>query len=150
MLIINKKQTTINSCVDAATTPTPISTISINNRSPLCITPTITSCDGDIPDGTKIKYIGYTDCNFPHMLFTHGADGTLTHHCSGKKVCPSTDGQYLIISSSCDAEKAKYERTSVCILFFAGFSFYRRFVLNIIVNNHCEGDVLSTASDYKA
>ena len=84
----------------------------------MCITPDISNCDGNIPDGTKImfKSMPNNDCDHPHMLFTHASDGTLTHHCSGKKVCPSNDGQYLMISSLCSADESTYTRTQVTTL----------------------------------
>ena len=86
----------------------------------MCITPNITTCNGNISDGTKIIYksMPNKDCNHPHMLFTYGQDGTLTHHCSGKKVCPSADGGYWVISSTCASDEVQYTRTQVFCCYF--------------------------------
>ena len=53
------------------------------------------------------------DCNHNHMLFVHGVDGTLTHKCSGKQICPNEYNQ-LVVSSACGGEYAKFARTKVC------------------------------------
>ena len=97
--------------------PTAIQTRDVNTL--FCLTPTdVTSCD-NFPDGTKIKFLTPSDrnCNKTHMLFSLSTDGILTHHCSGKMVCPSDDGEYLIISSKCKIEDSQYERTDKVYLF---------------------------------
>ncbi|XP_057304821.1 uncharacterized protein LOC130641845 isoform X1 [Hydractinia symbiolongicarpus] len=98
----------------AASSPTPIITEHLYYHREMCVTPNITSCSGDIPDGTKIMYrtMPNYDCDHEHMQFIYKPDGTLIHKCSGKNVCPSDDGQYWIISSACDAEASKYTRTA--------------------------------------
>ena len=95
--------------------PTPISTLDLYYHGAMCLTPNITSCDGDIPDGTKIIYKSSPnkDCDHPHMLFYYHSDGTLIHKCSEKKVCPSDDGEFLILSSTCGVDASKYSRTKV-------------------------------------
>ena len=64
------------------------------------------------------------------MQFTLSADGTLKHHCSGKMVCPRKPAQgkrcELMISSKCQPQDAKFERTAGMISKFA-----RTFVLKL-------------------
>ena len=100
---------------DNTIVPTPISTIDLYYHKAMCLIPDIKSCNGKIPDGTKLIYhlSPNKDCNQPHMLFQYLSDGTLVHHCSKKKVCPSKDRKFLILSSSCADEESKFYRTRV-------------------------------------
>lgn len=84
-------------------------------------------------------------CDQPFMQFTLSADGTLKHHCSGKMVCPRKPAQgkrcELMISSKCQPQDAKFERTAGMISKFA-----RTFVLKlefiiIIIPYHPRGRI---------
>ena len=79
----------------------------------MCITPDIENCD-NVPDGTKLIYKSMPnyDCDHERMLYVYESDGTLKHHCSGKKICADTNG-LLMVSSQCSDQGAKFERTQV-------------------------------------
>eukprot|EP00111_Clytia_hemisphaerica_P010409 TCONS_00030414-protein len=95
---------------------TPISTVDLYYHSRMCITPDITNDDecAAIPDGTKLIYkqMPNLDCNHNRMLFDYKSDGTMIHHCSGKKICQDADG-WLHVSSTCGAEESKFNRTQL-------------------------------------
>lgn len=57
------------------------------------------------------------DCYHDWMLYDYKSDGTLTHHCSGKRICTGDDGK-LMISSQCGVEQSKFDRTAVSEEFF--------------------------------
>ena len=73
-------------------------------------------------------------CDQPFMQFTLSGDGTLKHHCSGKMVCPRKPAQgkrcELMISSKCQPQDAKFERTAGMISKCA-----HAFVLNLVLKN---------------
>lgn len=89
----------------------------------MCIKPQRGNCRP--PDGTILVLTQTKPCNQPFMQFTLSADGTLKHHCSGKMVCPRKPARgkrcELMISSKCQPQDAKFERTAgmICILTFA-------------------------------
>ena len=100
---------------DNYVTPTPISTLPLYYHSPMCVAlKGIELCSDYVPDGTRLIYqsMPQFDCNHNHMLFVHGVDGTITHKCSGKKVCPNAHKQ-LVVSNQCDGDSAKFLRTKV-------------------------------------
>ena len=74
----------------------------------------INTCTNNVEDDTLLIYQSmlHFDCNHHHMLFMHGIDGTLTHKCSGKKICPNRYG-YLVASSKCELTNSKFIRTKV-------------------------------------
>ena len=80
----------------------------------MCIKPQRGKCQP--PDGTILVLTQTKPCDQPFMQFTLSADGTLKHHCSGKMVCPRKPAQgkrcELMISSKCQPQDAKFERTA--------------------------------------
>lgn len=94
----------------------------------MCIKPQRGKCQP--PDGAILVLTKTKPCDQPFMQFTLSADGTLKHHCSGKMVCPRKPAQgkrcELMISSKCQPQDAKFERTAGMISKFA-----RTFVLKL-------------------
>ena len=84
------------------------------HASGLCIKPQRGNCNP--PDGTVLVLAKVKTCDQPFMQFALKADGTLKHECSGKMVCPgsppSGKGCELVISSKCQPQNAKFERTA--------------------------------------
>ncbi|XP_020631475.1 uncharacterized protein LOC110068439 [Orbicella faveolata] len=80
----------------------------------MCIKPQRGKCQP--PDGTILVLTKSKPCDQPFMQFTLSADGTLKHHCSGKMVCQRKPAQgkrcELMISSKCQPQDAKFERTA--------------------------------------
>lgn len=80
----------------------------------MCIKPQRGNCQP--PDGTILVLTQKKPCDQPFMQFSLSADGTLKHHCSGKMVCPRKPAQgkrcELMISSKCQPQDAKFERTA--------------------------------------
>ena len=74
----------------------------------------IEKCTDYVADGTQLIYqmMPQFDCNHNRMLFVHNVDGTLTHKCSGKKICPNELNQ-LVVSNQCNKDSAKFLRTKV-------------------------------------
>ena len=66
------------------------------------------------------------------MLYDYKSDGTLTHHCSGKRSCTGDDGK-LMISSQCGVEQSKFKRTAVSEEFELVF-----ISLPIYIKTNCE------------
>lgn len=98
--------------------PTGIRTNALYYVGPLCIVPgDYSSCDNQIPDGTKLKYlkVPHDNCNINYMQFKLTSEGILLHHCSDKKVCTMDDSN-LVISSLCKEEKSKFIHTPVSLL----------------------------------
>uniref|UniRef100_A0A7M6DPA1 Uncharacterized protein n=1 Tax=Clytia hemisphaerica TaxID=252671 RepID=A0A7M6DPA1_9CNID len=97
-----------------ANVPTPISTVDLYYHKRMCVTPKIDTdaeC-ANIPDGTNLIYkeMPNFDCDHKRMLFDYNADGSLIHHCSGKRICLDQNG-FLQVSSQCGIEESKFERT---------------------------------------
>ena len=96
--------------------PTSITSAALFYHTPFCISPQITYCSKAVPDGTVLKYINRDihsgHCEHNYMKFIFAADGSLTHHCSGKKVCISSD-DILILNTTCEVEIPRFKHTKV-------------------------------------
>ena len=96
--------------------PTSLTSADLYYHSPFCITPSITSCSANVPDGTVLKYIDREThsghCEHDYMKFVFAADGTLTHRCSSKKVCIDTK-DILVLRTNCVGETPRFSRTKV-------------------------------------
>lgn len=77
-----------------------------------CVQPQRASCQ--VSDGTILIYKSPADCSKEYQKFIYD-NGVLMHKCSGKYVCPRGGrvdwGANLVLSSNCDPENAKFERT---------------------------------------
>lgn len=131
-----------NSCLCFSLAAQPSAPTPLLQASGMCIKPQRGKCQP--PDGTILVLTKTKPCDQPFMQFTLSADGTLKHHCSGKMVCPRKPAQgkrcELMISSKCQPQDAKFERTAGMISKFA-----RRFVLKlefiIIIAYHPRGSI---------
>ena len=103
----------------------------------MCIKPQRGKCQP--PDGTILVLTKTKPCDQPFMQFTLSADGTLKHHCSGKMVCPRKPAQgkrcELMISSKCQPQDAKFERTAGMISKLAR-TFVFKLVLILRIHHH--------------